>query len=160
MMRKTASIKPTKVTLEDIELADEISLVASIKEAVGTFITLFDEEFNGLETIADSGNAVAVYKQIISAREALRENVNFLQARLLVGLGDIEPEDAKELSDPAAAQTAGTMDAALADPADVTRADNDPYHIDKYLTDVDEPSGEPNHLSNTESLDIEIHEES
>lgn len=113
MIHKTASIKPTKVTKEDIELADEISLVTAIKEAVNTFGQALHEEFNALEEVSSSGNAVAAYKQILSSYEFLSNCLNDLQANLLVGLGDIEPEDAKELSDPTVIATAGTMDAAL-----------------------------------------------
>jgi hypothetical protein len=113
MIHKVASIKPTKVTKEDIELADEISLVTSIKDAVGHLTAQLENEFALIEGEAESGTPVATYKQILSSRAVLREAVNALAAGLLVGLGDIEPADAKELSDPEVAKTAGTMDAAL-----------------------------------------------
>lgn len=119
-MHKTASIKPTKVTKEDIELADEISLVNAIKEAVNTFGQALHEEFGTMEEVSSSGNAVAAYKQILSSYEFLSNSLNDLGANLLVGLGEIDPEDAKELSDPTVAEIAGTMDAALTESPEPT----------------------------------------
>jgi hypothetical protein len=106
-------MKPAKVSKEDMELADEIGLVTAIKEAVEIFSAALTDEFFAMEAAANTGHPVAVYKQILAARQKLAEGLTELQATLLVRLGDIEPEDAQELSSPDAAQTAGTMDAAL-----------------------------------------------
>ncbi len=107
------AIKPTKVTKEDLELADEISRVTAIKELVASYLEELVMEFQTLESISETANPVATYKAVLSSRDALLESAHILQAQLLPVLGEIDGEDAMELSDPNKQETAGTMDAAF-----------------------------------------------
>jgi hypothetical protein len=106
-------LKPTKVSKEDLELADEISRVTTIKELVADFILCLDKSFGELQDGAEKDNPVIVYKNIVAARQELIGSAQLLQAQLLTTLGELDGEDALGLSNPEVAQTAGTMDAAL-----------------------------------------------
>lgn len=96
-------MKPTKVTLDDIDLANEISVVTTIKSLLDEFRDTMDEHFNGLLGQAeDTNNPVALYLAIRYSGDTLAEAAQNLQAKLLETLGQMDDEDAHILADPEA----------------------------------------------------------
>jgi hypothetical protein len=96
-------MKPTKVTLDDIELANEISVVTTIKSLLDEFRAVLDEHFNALLDQAESSNnPVALYNSIRFSGDALGESAQNLQAKLLETLGQMDDEDAHAVADPEA----------------------------------------------------------
>jgi hypothetical protein len=80
-------IKPTKVTKEDVELADEISHVVTIKGLVSAFTSYVEAEFEDLIYSAETGNPVKVYKHLLASQTILLTEAQSLQRKLLEVLG-------------------------------------------------------------------------
>jgi hypothetical protein len=102
--------KPTKVTKEDIELADELGRVGTIKSLLDAFGAMLTEQFAGLADVSYRGNPVATHYAILDAQDVLETASVTLQAELLRTLcqveeGDVEVltgvDDIVEIGDPA-----------------------------------------------------------
>jgi hypothetical protein len=94
-------VKPTKVTLDDIDLANEISVVTTIKSLLDDFRDTMNGHFCGILDQAEStNNPVALYLAIQYSSETLGTEVQNLQVKLLEALGQVNEEDAHVLADP------------------------------------------------------------
>ena len=142
----TDKVKPTKVTMEDVELADEIVRVTAIKELVSNFTADLAGAFVDLIAIAEGANPVATYKAVGETESKVMLDTQILQSNLLEVLGRVDVEDAHELADPESGigtniKDANELDAALA-----------------AIADVDSEDRFSSRLTNSESLDIPLEE--
>jgi hypothetical protein len=92
--------KPTKVTIDDIELAEELSRITTIKGLLEGFSSVLTEHFAELSDVSFRGNPVATHFSIQDKWDVLETSLQFLQADLLKELGQVEEEDAHTLADP------------------------------------------------------------
>jgi hypothetical protein len=90
--------KPTKVTKDDIELAEELSRITTIKSLLDTFSDFLTHQFAEIIETSYQGNSVATHFTICDKREEIEDAAQLLQAELLSVLGEIDEEDAHELA--------------------------------------------------------------
>lgn len=141
-IRKTASVKtkPTKVTIEDVELANEISQVTTIKELLTKFSGETKEIFEALIVLAEKANPVHTYQSITGAQVIVNHRIQVLQADLITSLSQIDEEEAHELSDP---ESSINIDLVDADQLDAEMAETEATPED-VSTALDIPVNEEN----------------
>lgn len=91
--------KPTKVTKDDIELADELSRITTIKSYLDDFSAHLSAQFAELVSRSYQGNAVATHFEILDKQDALETGVTLLQTDLLRVLGEVEQADAEFIAE-------------------------------------------------------------
>lgn len=94
------AIKPTKVTKDDLELADEISRVTTIKSILDGFTEAMTVHFDDLRAIAETSNPVQTYLAIVDKQDVLVTAAQYVQAQLLEILGQVDGDVAHELAAP------------------------------------------------------------
>ena len=85
-------------TKEDIELADEIGTVVTIKGLFDGFYAEFIHVFNELTLLAMEGNPVTTYLSIFGAKNSIEEKLRSTQAQLLEILGEVDKVGAHDLA--------------------------------------------------------------
>lgn len=112
-------MKPTKVTKDDIELADELSRITTIKGLLERFSSILTQSFADLSDTSFYGNPVATHIAIQDKWDTLEGQLQLLAAALLEELGQVEEADAREI--------------AAAQPEDESVPDEIPSTIDEAL---------------------------
>jgi hypothetical protein len=90
--------KPTKVTKEDIELAEELSRITTIKSLLDNFGETVGSIFSELTITAEQSNPVVTYLNVLNAHDAIQTSLQLVQVELLHILGEIGEEDAHVLA--------------------------------------------------------------
>jgi hypothetical protein len=112
--------KPTKVTKDDIELAQELERITTIKGLLDDFRVELKGAFESLAEVAHTGNnPVTTYLEIFNTQDALESSLQFLQAQLLQELGQVDEEDAHALAEP---QTEDIESASLPEAPEIDEA--------------------------------------
>jgi len=101
--------KLTKVTKDDLDLADEISLVTTIKSHLDEFSQVLLDEFEQLTHIATASNPVETYLSILNIQDVLLTSFHNIGAKLIETLGQMDAEDAHQLVNPDTLELAKVM---------------------------------------------------